>query len=1603
MNRINELKVFYDLTKGPKRQKIYKDPEHFFIRYHLEPNQTRINLNLLKRIISTEINPYLIEEFRILHPNKQGYLRITNNTFFPISSKPIYLRIQLKEPEPEELIQLEKIKKDLESKINYYEEIKNKIKEVVDDKKIDLFFLYAFPMEETENIELNSIITYHLEIGKLDSLYKNSKKGFNAIFESCNSYKLEEAIRAMPKIIHISCHGKDPNKGYALVLEDKGNKFELSKEDLENILKNLKTQLSNIDLVVLSSCHSEVAGELFYKYGAKNVIYIDKNFPISNTASLNFAISFYQKLIDCYSIKFAFHSTIKELTEQDKHIKNDFKCCCYVHKHRNNCCLRNENLKETIHKLFHSECNCNYEEFNRHNNSCSIITSAKNYNKSKIRNRDEKILIKEIDSDKYPDTSIICCGCDQDKKDLHHKGETFEFKFLSQNERCSNKIIYGENKDGVYKKNKNCYVVQHLSDYKDNFLYLIGRRDKVKQIADIIRDENSGKHFIIIHGEKDIGKFNFAKSTCIYLFERNIINNFYIKRTRSVDGIKELIDKKYEEGKYVFIIEIDVELQTPINLIYEILNEKIFFDKRFYFFILLRTTKDKIEINQYGEKYELIPLSNLTPQKALQLLGELANVHSLKKNYLTDEQLGILIKKKNYLRKEMLHLLKIINSHDNFESVCKELDDSAVKRSCSKTDISNLMEKAGNIIFLLYIMDKGLPLSVLLLYDPNFENIITKSKKSDKYFCRMNHNNWKISKSEIHYDDITPIITDDKRKELIKKCLEIFSKLLFHFIQKNHKIQQQNYFKALDNEFYFDYFFENDEFWKTFNNDKYEECFKKDKNYDIYENIISKNEINLEDTRDNIYNLLETNMETIIKLYSENDDTKEYIEQILIMIPRLFMKKESEIKNILKKSKNFLNMMKEVNPKNILRLNLFSIMFYENIEINSNELNNNEQAYESFIKGIRLNHVIDKYFSFDIIKETKKSKLKEDILSAINSFETAKNKFENNTMKAHCYYHIGKLLYKKKEYKEAEKNYKNGKSLNNISEFIKGLLDLKLAKLYIENIHNDASNKQKFEEIIKDILNMKDIRFINKGKELEKEMEEKFLPDIIMLNSNPLIREENFTLYNNKIKANPNNQYYLMNKLYDRNDINTNLIIKYQVLNEENLREAFSGKGKILILQSDDYNDAGDIFLESYIGKSYSVPNKYFSKFNKINYDILILCFINSDKSIDVLENKFKYLITFDSSVKSIFDDIGNDAILEYNKLSIDFLEHFIVNIASKDINQAFNEAYKTFEISFRKFCRKNTDSLEYEKIKFINLIINQQNNRNKKNTCIINKTGKKNIHFIPYPLLKEPYLKFSINSNLNNDISQIIKIIMQNYEDNYYDIVEKKKKSIEINIIKENDDSVKIYERIIFTTKQLVVYEIMRFLFRHHEFFNSLLFRYYKTEKCYMNDLLKLKKLREENSSGLGVIAIKLKKEISKNNYIEILPRFLYLYLLNAPASKKAINYTIYNKIKGCKKNDSEDDYDNKKNKNKKKIKSYNSSKKVKHKNSDRHSSSKKSNGNLKLEKINPNSKSNFTINMKMKEFVDKNSDFLVFEHDDDSEDEDDKDNDDDYFSQDD
>ena len=95
---------------------------------------------------------------------------------------------------------------------------------------------------------------------------------------------------------------------------------------------------------------------------------------------------------------------------------------------------------------------------------------------------------------------------------------------------------------------------------------------------------------------------------------------------------------------------------------------------------------------------------------------------------------------------------------------------------------------------------------------------------------------------------------------------------------------------------------------------------------------------------------------------------------------------------------------------------------------------------------------------------------------------------------------------------------------------------------------------------------------------LKNKMYEQLLePDIIMLNSNPIKNDSN-SIYS------LNNQYFILNKL--KKDINVHIRLKSYVLNDENLSKALKEKGEILIIQSDDFTDNGEIVCETKNGES---------------------------------------------------------------------------------------------------------------------------------------------------------------------------------------------------------------------------------------------------------------------------------------------------------------------------------------------------------------------------------------------------------------------------------
>jgi hypothetical protein len=99
------------------------------------------------------------------------------------------------------------------------------------------------------------------------------------------------------KILHISAHGYyDGNYSLNVEnLENNGQRKIISIYELEKILKKCKNNISQIDLVIVLTCYSEDFSDLFLKYGAKNVIYINRETEIMDRISVLF-VKFFIKI-----------------------------------------------------------------------------------------------------------------------------------------------------------------------------------------------------------------------------------------------------------------------------------------------------------------------------------------------------------------------------------------------------------------------------------------------------------------------------------------------------------------------------------------------------------------------------------------------------------------------------------------------------------------------------------------------------------------------------------------------------------------------------------------------------------------------------------------------------------------------------------------------------------------------------------------------------------------------------------------------------------------------------------------------------------------------------------------------------------------------------------------------------------------------------------------------------------------------------------------------------------------------------------------------------------------------------------------------------------
>ena len=210
MSKIMNLNILYYITSGLQHFRIYDKP--FCINYPLKNKEKNYNLNLIKSILEKDkIDISIIDEYRYLDKNKNGFIKIKESFLYPIKSNELILQIHLGKQINKDLLEIETsfsnmktIIKELEYKININKHYKN--------DNIDLYYLYASPIvsikREDEYEEEYKPINYRPEIKYIYNIFENSKKECNCIFECANEKKLREAIIKQPKVLHRSSHGR---------------------------------------------------------------------------------------------------------------------------------------------------------------------------------------------------------------------------------------------------------------------------------------------------------------------------------------------------------------------------------------------------------------------------------------------------------------------------------------------------------------------------------------------------------------------------------------------------------------------------------------------------------------------------------------------------------------------------------------------------------------------------------------------------------------------------------------------------------------------------------------------------------------------------------------------------------------------------------------------------------------------------------------------------------------------------------------------------------------------------------------------------------------------------------------------------------------------------------------------------------------------------------------------------------------------------------------------------------------------------------------------------------------------------------------------------
>ena len=1438
--RIYTLNVEYYFINGATYKKLNSKP---FLSYLRNDN---FNINDILNLIDNEniLSSYIIDDIKYFDKEKKVFKTLSNQNNIYFGEK-LILHFHIRK--------LNKIYlTNLKSHFNYFDK---EIKKIVNqfekrsdiNQKYDLIYLYASPIITDNNFsESESPISYMEEIRTILKLMEKKNKKFKCKFECMGEDSLRDILtNYKTKILHLSAHGKydgDYAGKYSLLIENlkqNGQCQLLNIEKLKLLLEPCKNNLRQIELVIVSTCYSEYLSNLFLEYGAKNVIYIDKEVEIMNRISVFFVKFFYFFLLEGNSIKESYDKAINIMKIDKEVIHLNSNGCCCNHYHKNECKFKGVSEKKKIHENFHSfkseYCHCKQEESHYHYDNCDYIKKIlESYQKD----------MKEIK--KKDDLNIICC-CDTNIK---HNEIT---KTLYKSAVGKNGNIF----PFKYKERGKTFVNSQLKlNFDGNkFDYIVGRKNIIGRIFDKINNEK----FIILFGEKDLAKMNFSESLCEYLHERKIINDYKIFRIKNEWDFNFIKDKifypkidnsfKSCRKKNVVIIRFDIEEDTiGFKLFSEIFTK--FYNNCInqFFFIFIFNTKDSNEMidrKDKEEKFWTKMKNNIDKNikedinKYIYYIGININLSlNVINNFLKGKNIKIsdnvkenLIREKaKYKPKKIKILSELLLQDETPENIkkMKELKLTNIKLSSN--------ELSYKLYYLLMNMPSGLPDCFLQLIFPDYDKI-----NDNNNLMRKSIDNWNIINKE---KIIEKNFKDINKMKLcyisLFEALKIYAQLLKFYIDKN---REKIIYKNGEIHYIFNSY-SNENIWKSQIPNK-------------FRNIINKNNLNqdynIKKHLENILYLIDfiiSNINSFSIINEIKEEFDKYLNEILLLFSSYFFLKNDNIKYIYKCIELSNKLLKKRGKKFEL-LNQKLLLFLYSVDENKNE-----------ILKLKNNKTIDKNLKIEL-------DFLECLRNSNKNIEGFNNLLDNNIsdeMKFNKYREIAIYNYKRCKYDQCFENLENALKIKNINALFK-------QRIIIDSCFNlKKLEGKKLNSIMKKYKKTKDKLFKEKINQLNEIIEcplkknlyyeshiirddinNLFKPYIVMLNSNPLKKISN---YSNQI----NNQFFILKEL--QKSLNSSIGIKSYVLNEQNLKKALNGSGKILIIQSDDFSLDGDIVCESENGESYVFTKENLCKLIKDNflfYYLIILCFPKSSKlkkylDLNRCDYQDIYWITFED-----FDDskVNNLFMQEFNKSSIqfliDFIIYFVENNNDMKIANIFKEVKKKFIDDMKS---KNLDIL------CKNYII--LSNRSSRYSSIEFQLEHDDNGIFLYDDLPK-FDDFDYNLDYNNLSLKI------------YDLIKKIKKENKL-IFCPHEAIKKLNLKICF--------EIMKYFYRHKTYFELYYIDIRKDGKTFLKSLVrKLKKIRNIESEDSE----------DEDGEEKIEPRKACLILIDNCTSQDMLDVNIY------------------------------------------------------------------------------------------------------------